>query len=205
MMIWITYFSAILCVVTRGGLNVIDRFYFKNESTSFFDGLLFNAGYPFLVALAVGVHQGIFLKQIFELLCIPGIFFAALGAQLAASIHSYAFKTMSVRSVVLSAKFADIFIPLFLIPITLHFDMRFYLFSCATSLLFVPFIYVVKKSQEAYSYKIIGLIIAILSMQAVINSYFNISQMSISWKDFVAVFVAISFSSPYYHLCVVNN
>ena len=192
-MILNAYFSALICALTRGALNVFDRAYFKKENTNFTGGLLFNAGYPFLIALCFGLFQNISITKLIKVITVPGVFFAAIGAQLTASIFSYAFKKMSVRSIVFSSKFADIFIPIFLLPVTLHFDIYFYLFSCATSILFVPFVLAIRKSKEAYNFRIIFLIIITLSIQALINASYSLTELSLSWKDFLTVFIAISF------------
>jgi uncharacterized membrane protein len=100
---------------------------------------------------------------------------------------------MSVRSVVFSAKFSDLFIPLVLIPFTVNFDIYFYLFSTITSLLFIPFIITARKETGSYKPQIVLLIVFSLCFQAFVNSFFNVPKISNAWLEFMSVFIVITF------------
>lgn len=186
------YIFATICVFSRGALNVFDRSYFKKKENSFSGGLFLNTFYTLCLALFFYLVFPCRINRLIELFFLPGIFFSALLAQLTAVMFSHAFKNMSVKSVIISSKLADIVIPMLMIPWTSRFNFSGYLFACISTCAFIPIFYSAKKESN-YNYLSIFLVILCLSLQAIINTHYQIPSYSKSWIDFLEVFLLILF------------
>lgn len=100
---------------------------------------------------------------------------------------------MSVKTVVLSSKLADLSIPVALLPWVTTFNFSSYLFAVASTLAFLPIFYSIYKEKLHCNLKNISQIILVLTAQAFINNYFQISKYSYNWMEFIEVLIAILF------------
>lgn len=188
---WIAILSAFLCIVTRALLNVYDRIIFKKDETDFLKSMVYNAVFPFLVAAIVEWLLGNGHHYFREFILEPGVILSALGAQVAAYIFSYAFKKMDVRNVVVSTKIADLFIPSAIFYITNRFNPDQYFFSLFTTFLFIPIVISAIKNRVSFRPLVAFEILAILCIQAGINSYFYMSSFGDTWEKFLSLMTCI--------------
>lgn len=183
--------SAFVCVLTRALLNIFDRQIFKKENTDFWKSLALNAIFPFIVACLVAFIWGdqklYFLKFILE----PGVIFSAIGAQLAAYAISSSFRHMTVRSVVVSSKIADLFIPLMIFCVTNEFKVNNYIFSCLTTLIFIPILVSLIRKKSYFSVFSSLLLLTTLIFQATVNSYFRMHTFADTWAKFLSMMSCI--------------
>ena len=185
------FLSAVLCVVTRALLNICDRKIFQKEATDFLKSIFYNALFPFLVSWAVTLlcfdNNSYFAAYLFE----PGVISSALGAQAAAMIFSHCFSKMTVKSVVVSSKMADLFIPLMIFLVTSEYKISDYCFSLLSTILFFPILYMIIKYKSEIYFKTSLALIVILVFQAGINSYFAMHALADSWVKFLSMVTCI--------------
>jgi EamA-like transporter family len=191
--LFIVIFPACFCVLTRALLNVCDRQIFKKTDTDIFKNIVFNSIFPFLIAfsLCFFINKG---KNYFsEYLFHPGVILSALGAQLAGCVFAVSFSKIPVKGVIISAKSADLFIPLLIGCITSKFQISDYVFSCLSVLIFLPFLFPLEKTKSPFQLKMIVAIISVLLFQASINSYFCINKFPNTLSSFLPFITCILF------------
>lgn len=184
-------FAACICAFTRSVLNVCDRKIFKDQNTDFLKSVLFNSIFPFIVAFSFASIFGEQNRHFFSFLFQPGVILSALGAQLAAYTFSYNFKTMFVKSIVVSSKMADLFIPLSTFLITDQFKLYEYCFSSLSTVIFFPlFLTLLKNKGNAFLLSSLSLI-SVLLFQSTINSYFSMHKFADTWPKFLSMMTCI--------------
>lgn len=187
----IAIISAFICVLTRAILNVCDRQIFKKDNSDFLKSVVYNAVFPFLVAFGVGYIFGEQNRYFFTFLMQPGVILSALGAQLAATIFSYCFRRMTVKSVVVSSKMADLVIPLMIFLVTSEFKVADYCFSCLSTLIFVPILFmIIRNKSDTYILGSLALV-GVLIFQASTNSYFAMHKYADTWPKFLSMMSCI--------------
>jgi hypothetical protein len=191
--VFLVVLPACLCVLTRAFLNVCDRQIFKKASTDLFKSVVLNSVFPFLIALGVAYFFGQGERYFWEYLFDPGVLLSAAGAELAACILAFSFSKMLVKSVVVSVKMADLFIPLLLTCITSQFKLSEYIFSCLSVFIFIPILFPLKGAKSCMQLKMIAAIISVLVFQAGINSYFCLYKFAESLPSFLSLITCILF------------
>lgn len=189
----IALFSACICVLTRAILNVCDRKIFKNSNTDFLKSIVYNSFFPFLLAISTAYLFGDKNQYFFTFILQPGVILSALAVQFTAYMFSYCFRKMTVKSIVISSKMADVFIPLFVFFITNEFKTTEYYYSFISTLLFIPIlISLLKNNSEFYFMPSLTIILALI-FQAVINSYFSMHSYANTWPKFLSLMSCILF------------
>lgn len=183
--------SAFFCVFSRALLSVLDRLVFKQEKTDFVKSLAMNAFFPFLISLLISYVFGEQNPYFFDYILQPGIVFSAFGAQAAAYVISSSFRKLTVKSVVVSSKIADIFIPLTIFCVTNEFKLSLYIFSCLTTLIFIPILASLIRNKTDFSYLSSMSILGVLVFQATINSYFSMNKFADTWPKFLSMISCI--------------
>ena len=184
----VAYLTASLCVLTRAILNVCDRQIFKQENVDFLKSIVYNAVFPFVVSLVISLCFCKSWSSMYSLIVQPGIFFSALGAQLAAYLFSLGFKSMTVKSVAVTAKTADFFIPLIIFAMTNRFQYSEYVFACLSTLIFLPLL-----RGQTHSFTLGIAIVLILLLQVMVNTYFHMNSFADTWPKFLAMMTSILF------------
>lgn len=187
---FITATSAAFCALSRVGLSLYDRNFFRKGDVDFLHGILLNALNPLFFALInCWIFAG-FDASLFDLLRNPGIMLSGFGAQAAAYSASRCLCIMNIRNVMVTSKTSDFFIPLGVFLVTSQFRFNEYLFAVLTALSFIPIALTISKEGRLYeraSYMFIGS----LFVQAMINSYFHMSDYARTWEDFSKMMVGI--------------
>lgn len=183
--------SACVCVLTRALLNVCDRKVFKAESTDFLKSVLMNSIFPFLVAVIVAWFFGDGNPYFREFWLNPGVILSALGAQLAGYFFCLSFKKMPVKTVAVSAKVSDLFIPIMVFCITSQFKMKEYVFSCLSIVVFAPLLWTVITNRSYFFPLLSFTLLSVLVFQAGINSYFSMHTFADTWPKFLSLMSAI--------------
>jgi len=183
--------SALTCILLRAILNVYDRKIFQKNNTDFLKNVVCNTFFPFLVACIVAYTLGERNRYFFTLVAQPGVILSAFGAQLAATTFYHCFSKMTVKSVVVSSKIVDLFIPLIIFIITREFNVTEYCFSCLSTLIFIPIIIMIAKSKSANYYLASLAIVCVLLFQAGINSYFAMHKFADTWPKFLSLMTCI--------------
>lgn len=188
----LAYSSAMVCVVTRGLLSVIDRSVFKREEVNFTQIIFLNAILPFIVSLLICC---VFYStnNIFPFLFETPVILNALGAQAAATAFSHGFKNMTVRNITASAKVADLLIPILIFALTRNISLKEYIFSCLSVVIFIPIFLNINKSRDDFCLKSALIILSILLFQAGINVLFKTYQMVDTLDKFFSFMVCILF------------
>jgi hypothetical protein len=187
------FLFAVLCIFSRGLLNVLDRFYFREESRSFHAGVFLNVFYTLCLASVCSSFLGCQWAEILRCIQLPGVILSGLLAQWVAMLFCFSFRKMSVRAVAVSSKLADLTIPIVLVPLLPVFNWGLYLFAFFSTCAFLPIFFSLRKEKAYYDYRSILLIIVVLNLQAFVNVYFKMSQHSTTWITFFELFVAILF------------
>lgn len=183
--------SASICVLSRALLNIFDRKIFQRTDTDFLKNVAFNAIFPFLIALFFSGFGGEMHSCFLPLLSQPGVILSALGAQLASTVFSYCFSKMSVKSVVVASKTADLFIPFAIFFASNEFKVFDYYFTCISTLIFLPIFFAALTQKNKTNFLAPLLIIAILMFQAAINELFGISQHADTFPKFLTLMTSI--------------
>lgn len=189
-MIGITIFSALFCAISRAALSIFDRKFFQNIEVDFLKGIFLNAIYPFLFACLNCLLVRGFDEKLWSLLFNPGVILSGLGAQLAAYAASQSLRNLHVRKVAWSSKTSDILIPLALFALNGKFCLQEYMFVSLTTLSFAPIAKAIAKEGQLYA-KISYVFIGSLVFQALINSYFHISDYAATWTEFSQLMVGV--------------
>ena len=184
-------FSAFICVLTRAILNICDRQVFKQENTDFWKSLAMNAFFPFLISFMIAYLFGEQNRHFIDFILQPGIILSAIGAQVVAYMISSCYKTMTVKSVVISSKFADLFIPLVIFLFTDEFKINNYLFSCLTTLIFIPLLFALLSKKTNFCFKATIGLVGVLIFQATVNSYFNMHRFADTRTKFLSMMSCI--------------
>ncbi|MBS0656328.1 MAG: hypothetical protein JSR46_11170 [Verrucomicrobia bacterium] len=188
--ILITVASAAFCALSRVVLNLFDRNFFRKDDVDLLRGVLLNALNPLFFAIVNCLIFGCVDSSILTLLTKPGIILSGFGAQLAAYAASRCLGMMNIRNVMVTCKTSDFFIPLGVFLVTSQFHFNEYLFVSLTALSFVPIALTLVKEGRLYeraSYLFIGSLL----FQAMINSYFQLSDYARNWEDFSKMMVGI--------------
>jgi hypothetical protein len=188
----ITVSSATFCAISRVGLNLFDRNFFRKGKVDFLRGILLNALCPLFFAIVNCVFFDSFDSSILELLKKPGVILSGFGAQFTAYAASKCLRAMNIRNVMVTTKTSDFFIPLAVFCVTSQFRFHDYLFVLLTTLSFIPMALTILKEGKLYekaSYIFIGSLLA----QALINSYFHMSDYAKGWEDFSKLMEGISY------------
>jgi uncharacterized membrane protein (DUF2068 family) len=183
--------SASICVLSRALLNIVDRKVFERSDTDFLKNVAFNAVFPLLIGIILSWGLGESLLSSLTMLTQPGVILSALGAQLASTIFSYCFGKMSVKSVIVSAKTADLFILPSLFIVTHEFKILDYCFSCLSTLIFLPILFVALATRSKINFLASIFIVAVLIFQALINAQFGMSQYADTWARFLTLMTSI--------------
>ena len=187
----IAFTAALLCTVTRGVLNVVDRAVLRRQEVHFCVVVLYNNVLPMLVAYGVALPAPGSVERISDYLTHPGVIFSALGAQLAAQCFFFSFRQMTVKSVALSAKAADLVLPLVTLAITSYIPTRETLFSLLSVLAFVPIALSAYREKVVPRTHITLMLVAVLCFQCAVNSYFHMHRYADTWPKFLSMMAAI--------------
>ena len=186
----IVVFSATFCSISRVVLNLFDRNFFRKGDVDFLRGILLNALNPLFFAIGNCLLLGCLYSSILLLLKNPGVILSGIGAQCAAYAATNCLREMNIRNVMVTCKTSDFFIPLGVFFVTSQFCFNDYFFVSLTTLSFIPLALTILKEGKLYekaSYIFIGSLFA----QAIINSYFHMSDYARDWEDFSKLMVGI--------------
>ena len=95
---------------------------------------------------------------------------------------------MTVKSIAVTAKTTDSFIPLIVFIMTNRFQQSEYVFACLSTLIFLPLL-----RWKTLSFTLGIAIILVLLFQVMINTYFNMNSFADTWPKFLTMMTSILF------------
>lgn len=186
----VTVSSALFCALSRVILNLFDRNLFRKDTVDLMRGVLLNALYPLFFAVLNCYLFGCFDRSILSLLNNPGVMFSGVAAQFTAYAASNCLRGMNIRNVMVTSKATDFLIPVAIFFVTSQFRINDYLFVALTTLAFIPIARTIVKEGRLFE-KASYLFMGSLLLQALINSYFHMSDYAKGWDDFSRLMVGI--------------
>ena len=174
-------------------LNLFDRKMLKDLRMPFVASMFLNSLFPFLYALLFFYFKSpdSFFSSLNRYLLNPYAILSGMLSYWMAYVFCLGFRYMSVRSVVLSAKGADLIIPFVLCIVGKSLDLKGLIFSFCTVLSFIPVFYGTWKKQEPFHFSIIVAVILSLVGTAYLGAVSHFSHETID--HFICFFTVLSF------------